>query len=35
MIAMLKYVIEMLQILTQGPETEEDGYLDIREEARG
>lgn len=35
MIAMLKYVIEMLQILAQGPETEEDGYLDMREEARG
>jgi len=35
MIAMLKYVIEMLQILAQGPETEEDGYLEMREEARG
>ena len=35
MIEMLKYVIEMLQILAQGPETEEDGYLEMREEARG
>lgn len=35
MIAMLKYVMDMLQILAQGPETEEDGYLEMREEARG
>lgn len=35
MIAMLKYVIGMLLILTQGPEAEEDGYLEMREEARG
>ena len=35
MIAMLKYVMDMLQILAQGQETEEDGYLEMREEARG
>ena len=35
MIAMLKYVMDMLQILAQGTETEEDGYLEMREEARG
>lgn len=35
MIAMLKYVMDMLQILAQGPEAEEDGYIEIREEARG
>lgn len=34
MIEMLKYVMDMLQILAQGPETEEDGYLDMREEGR-
>lgn len=32
MIAMLKYVMDMLRILTQGPEAEEDGYLEMREE---
>lgn len=35
MTEMLKYVMDMLQILAQGPETEEDGYLEMREEARG
>lgn len=35
MIEMLKFVMDMLQILAQDPETEEDGYLDMREEARG
>lgn len=35
MIAMLKFMMDMLQILAQGPETEEDGYIEIREEARG
>lgn len=32
MIAMLKYVMDMLRLLAQGQETEEDGYLDMREE---
>ena len=35
MIKMLEYVIGMLLILTQGPEMEEDGYLDMRKEVRG